>query len=315
VQNGHGIITPTEAVTESSPIDLCIKQIAERCLSSGGFSEHLHGLYRPDSTAWAVLALARKESHSASADPGRAFLATNQLKDGRIAFPGAQHVYWATAIAVLAWHGADAYDQTQKRAIKFLLEITGTHWRFDPKAPVAHDTSIKGWPWVGGTHSFVTPTAMSLLALEIAGQSEHPRFREGIDMLLNRQLSHGGWNYGNTLVYGKELHPFVDTTGIALTALAGHVSREKIIGSLGYLQAQSEKVRTPLSLAWALFGLGAWGELPGAGLSWIDETLDKQKKYGPYGTSLLSMLALAYVCRGDVRKCGLSLERPPSRQR
>ncbi len=289
--------------TLDSEIDLCFKRIEERRLSSGGFSEHLHGLYRPDSTAWAVLALAMKEGHATSVDSGRKTLAANQLKDGRIAFPAAQEVFWPTEIAVLAWHGASQYNEAKNRAFKYILETTGTHFPHNPRDPVAHDTSIRGWPWILATHSFVDPTAMTLLALDITGQSGNPRFREATNMLMNRQLPHGGWNYGNTLVYGKELHPFVDTTGMALAALAGHVEKEKISGSLRYLQAQAEQARTPLSLAWALFGLGGWGVFPAAGLEWIDETLKKQTKYGPYGTSLLSILALAYICRGDFRKC------------
>ena len=300
---GIGLLCRPGVVTQNSEIDLCIKRIEERRLSSGGFSENLHGLYRPDSTAWAVLALAKIEGHASSVDSGRAILAANQLKDGRIAFPDAQEVFWPTAIAVLAWHGAGQFDQANKSAVNFLLKTTGIHFPHNPKDPVAHDTSIKGWPWVGATHSFVYPTAITLLALEIAGQNGHPRFREGLNMIMNRQLPHGGWNYGNTFVYGKELHPFVDTTGIALAALAGHVEKEKISDSLRYLQAQAEQARTPLSLAWALFGLGAWGEFPVAAFDWIDETLKKQAKYGPYGTSLLPILALAYLCRGDFRKC------------
>ena len=122
-------------------------------------------------------------------------------------------------------------------------------------------------------------------------------------MLMNRQLPHGGWNYGNTIVYGHELLPFVDATGIALTALSGHVAKEKVKNSLAYLHTEAERSRTPLSLAWALFGLGAWGEFPKQASSWIEETLKKQEKFGPYGTSLLSILALAYICRGDFRKC------------
>jgi hypothetical protein len=298
---GIELLCRRRIVTHHAEIDLCIERIEERRLSSGGFSENLHGLYRPDSTAWAVLALATIKGHASSVKSGRMILAENQLKDGCIAFPAAQDVFWPTAIAVLAWHGADPFDQANRNAVSFLLKTTGTHWPYNPGDPVAHDPSIKGWPWVGGTHSFVYPTAMTLLALDITGQSGHPRFRDGLNMLINRQLPHGGWNYGNTLVYGKELLPFVDTTGIALAALAGHVERDKINGSLRYLQAQAEHARTPLSLAWALFGLGGWGEFPSAGFAWIDETLKKQAKYGPYGTSLLSMLALAQMCRGDLR--------------
>jgi hypothetical protein len=292
-----------EAITEKPAIDLCLEQIAERRLPAGGFSEQLHGLYRPDSTAWAAVALARMERYAASAESARSTLAAKQLKDGRVVFPGSRDAFWPTPIAVLAWHGASRFDQAKNRALDFLLETSGRHWPFNPKIPVAHDPSIKGWPWIGETHSFIDPTAMALLALEITGRSGHARFGEAVRMCVNRQLPHGGWNYGNTLVYGAELHPFVETTGIALTALAGHVPREKISGSLGYLKAQAEKCRTPLSLAWDLFGLGAWGEFPFQGLDWIDETLSKQTKYGPYGTSLLSLLALAHLHKGDIRKC------------
>jgi hypothetical protein len=300
---GHWIVVLKRAITQNLEFDLCIKQIGKRCLPAGGFSENLHGLYRPDSTAWAVLALAGIREHLSSTNSGRSILAASQSKDGSVAFPDAQDVYWPTAISVLAWLGSSLFDHATSQALSFLLETSGKHWSYDPQSPVAHDPSIKGWPWVAATHSFVDPTAMALLALNITGHSGHPRFRDGLDMLMNRQLPHGGWNYGNTLVYGKELHPFVDTTGIACTVLAGHIAKEQVSGSIRYLQAEAESSRTPLSLAWALFGLGAWGEFPDKGCTWIEETLKKQTKYGPYGTTLLSLLALAYLCRGDFRKC------------
>lgn len=122
-------------------------------------------------------------------------------------------------------------------------------------------------------------------------------------MIMDRQLPHGGWNYGNTIVYGQELHPFVDTTGIALTTLAGHVAKEDVRASVQFLKERVEQCRTPLSLGWALFGLGAWDELPKKGLTLIEESLRRQEKYGTYGTSLLSLLALAFIHQGDLRKC------------
>jgi hypothetical protein len=122
-------------------------------------------------------------------------------------------------------------------------------------------------------------------------------------MIMDRQLSHGGWNYGNTTVYGQELHPFIDTTGIALTALAGHVAKENVNRSILFLQSQAGQCRTPLSLGWALFGLGAWGEFPKNSSVWIGESFKRQERYGTYRTSLLSLLALATISQGDLRKC------------
>jgi hypothetical protein len=137
----------------------------------------------------------------------------------------------------------------------------------------------------------------------MSGQSGRARFQEGARMLMNRQLPHGGWNYGNTLVYGQELHPFIDTTGLALNAIAGHVKKEDVNLSIQLLKNKVEQCRTPLSLGWALFGLGAWGEFPKKGHVWIEESLKRQNKYGAYPTSLLSLLVIASICQGDFRKC------------
>jgi hypothetical protein len=72
--------------------------------------------------------------------------------------------------------------------------------------------------------------------------------------------------------------------------------------SLGWLSSQAQRCRTPLSLGWALFGLGAWGLFPADGMEWIAETLRRQERYGAYRTTLLSLLAIAALSRGDIRK-------------
>ena len=94
---------------------------------------------------------------------------------------------------------------------------------------VGHDTTLQGWPWVVGTHSWVEPTAINVLALRSAGQAGHPRCREAVKLLLDRQLPEGGWNYGNTTVLGHVLRPQVQPTGLALAALAGETDvRSKV---------------------------------------------------------------------------------------
>ena len=85
---------------------------------------------------------------------------------------------------------------------------------------------------------------------------------------------------------------------MALTALAGQVEKKEIQRSLNYLKSQAVSCRTPLSLGWALFGLGAWGERPTEAKKWIIESLSRQRKYGTYGTTLLSLLVLAYSSNG-----------------
>jgi hypothetical protein len=285
-------------------IDLCAKEIEASALPSGGFSEHPNCAYRPDSTAWAVMALSKSGKTAPFLRSARAALASSQGIDGSVPFPGVSTAFWPTQLAILAWNSDTEFDRAKNRALQFLLKTTGTHPRFNPKSVIGHNAAIKGWPWIEETHSFVEPTAVARLALETGGFGRHERFVDAVKMVMNRQLPHGGWNYGNTFVYGKELRPFVDTTGIALTAVAGHVGKEQVGLSLQYLRDAAPAVRTPLSLAWALSGLGAWGEFPVGGLGWIEETLEKQDKYGPYGTSLLSLLTLAYQCQGDFSRKG-----------
>ncbi len=215
-------------------------------------------------------------------------------------------VFWPTALAVLAWQGSMAERNAQALAIGFLLNTTGRHWKKTTDSPAADDPSIKGWPWIEDTYSWVEPTALALLALRAAGYGGHPRAQEAVKMLMDRQLPHGGWNYGSTVVYGQELYPQSGSTGIALSALVGKIDRVEIRKSLDYLKKESERCRSPFSLCWALIGLSAWGEKPAQSRAWILESLDLQGKYGIYGTSLLSLLIASFFVEGDISK---SLER------
>lgn len=74
-------------------------------------------------------------------------------------------------------------------------------------------------------------SALNLLALESAGQAQHARATEARRMLIDRQLESGGWNYGNTKAYCVELRPSMESTGLALHALAGHVPAEAVQNS------------------------------------------------------------------------------------
>ena len=84
---------------------------------------------------------------------------------------------------------------------------------------------LVGWPWVANTFGWVEPTAWALLALALAGKSDHPRAVEGRRLLEDRCLPEGGWNYGNKIVFKNTLMPFWDTTALATLAL-GDWNRE-----------------------------------------------------------------------------------------
>jgi hypothetical protein len=270
-------------------------------LADGGFSRHPAGSYHSDATAWAVVALRIAGVEEGLLRDAMARLADDQLSDGRVSI-SFQHpnAFWPTAIAILAWQGSKEFGSARAKAVRFLIETTGLHWERTVDQVVAHDTSIKGWPWIEDTHSWVEPTAMAALALEIAGRGGEKRTKEAVRMLLDRQLPSGGWNYGNTSVFGKELHPMPESTGVALSALAGQVSRNRVEKSLEYLRRKIDQMGTPLALGWSLLGLAAWDERIDRAESLIDGCLRKQDGYGAYGTSLLSLLLVAAVARRGI---------------
>jgi hypothetical protein len=190
----------------------------------------------------------------------------------------------------LAWHGSTAHREPQSRGIGFLLYTTGLHFKKGIDSPVAHDTALRGWPWIGETHSWVEPTSLALLALEITEKGEHERAREARRMLMDRQMESGGWNYGNTAVFGRQLWPMPESTGLALSALEGRIDRKSVEKSIVYLKHEMGRLRTPLSLGWGCLGLRAWGEMPELEQDTVLENLRRQEIYADHGTEQLSLL-------------------------
>ncbi|MDO8970638.1 MAG: hypothetical protein Q7U74_08120, partial [Saprospiraceae bacterium] len=216
----------------SNAIDL----VCSRALPEGGFSVKGDGVFRPDATAWAILALKSGSCCDEYIAKACWRLAQSQLPDGRVplitAIPAA---YWPTALAVIAWQKSVGYGESVQKAVAFLIKNTGLHYTKTKDSVAAHDPEIKGWPWVEKTHSWVEPTSMAVLALKSSRHGEHPRVLEAVRMLLDRQLPSGGWNTGNTLVFGKELLPVPESTGHALTALNNFTNTEVVQKSLDYM--------------------------------------------------------------------------------
>jgi len=270
----------------------------ERCiLPEGGLANHIGGEYRPDATAWAVLAFKSCRKDTDIIQQAQARLAAEQMDDGRVCI-SLKHpdAFWPTSLAILAWQGSTDHIGSQSRAVNFLLNTSGKHYNRKPDSPAGHDPSIKGWPWTENTHSWVEPTALALIALRTLGYEKHPRAIEAVKMLLDRQLPKGGWNYGNTTVFGQELNSMPGPTGIALQTLDTLVPREQIEKSLIYLKTTVVNLYTPFALGWSLLGLSAWNERPTNSQALISSSFGRQKKYGHYSTSLLSLLVLASIC-------------------
>ena len=274
-------------------------ELARRVLPEGGYADRPQGSSRSDATAWGILASRALGVSLQDVERHRRRLTLDQQEDGRVRLaPQHTESYWPTALAVLAWQDSPICHASQNLAVTFLLNTAGIHFPRKPTDIVSHDTSLKGWPWIEHTHSWVEPTAMCVLALRTAGHGQHDRVREAIRMILDRQLPHGGWNVASTIVFGKELTPVPEGTGSALASLAGVIEEREVARSLDYLQGEVDRLRTPISLGWSLIGLAAWGRWPTKGTALVDRCLANQYRYGGYDTSSLCLLALGALA-GD----------------
>jgi hypothetical protein len=282
-------------------IKAAVQDIRNRSLPEGGFAMSNGEAFRPDATAWAVIALKACFGSRDLTTAACRRLAASQLSDGRVSVI-ADHpeAYWPTALAIMAWKNVAGFEREVEKALHFLLATAGRHWPKQKNADVAHDTSIRGWPWIENTHSWIDPTSLSILALKAGGYSSHQRVLEAKEMVLDRQIPSGGWNYGNTRVFGTMLRPDVVSTGHALSALAGLTVPRDVELSLDYLRREISQLKTPLALSWAIFGLTAWSYRPSEIRTMILDSLARQKRYGIYDTTLLAQLVVAYFTSGDL---------------
>jgi len=174
---------------------------------------------------------------------------------------------YQTAFALLALrpYQTPAVQQAADRALEFLSGLQGreSHWLWQWKfrlfdRQVRFDPSKSGWPWVPGTVSWVAPTALAILAFR-AWRRQSTRVAAGTDMLLDRACPRGGWNAGNSVVFGVELDPHPDFTAMAALALrdSGQGRGAIVHRSLDYLVARLSTSFSPYSMAWAVIALAS----------------------------------------------------------
>lgn len=252
-------------------------------------------------TALAALALLgnqRQEAATRALD----WLAATQNRDGGVGVGAEQAApAWTTSLAVLAWSAANkslaesepGYRRSTDRAIAWLLNAEGV--ALPRTSELGHDSTIVGWPWVLGTHSWLEPTAWAVLALEATGNSANRRARDGVRMLVDRLLPTGGANYGNTYVLGQKLRPQIEPTGLALLALAAERDvLGRIEASCKYLLSAVSADTPAISLSYALLGLAAHQQLPASATMWLSAAYDRTVAQGnsPLKLALLTLAAL-----------------------
>jgi hypothetical protein len=200
------------------------------------------------------------------------WLADIQQADGSVGV--CRHVTspgWPTPYAVLLWAALDGYRMQRRKAVDWLFQRSGV--ACDRDGAIGHDTTIVGWPWVDGTHSWLEPTALAILAIRCESGDRHVRTDDGIRMICDRMTPTGGWNYGNSSVFGKALVAQPAPTGLALLALrTTRVPPPQAREGCRYLQRTLPRIRSPRSLSWGLLGLQAWNQRPTDADAWLAET-------------------------------------------
>jgi hypothetical protein len=245
--------------------------LMNRQLPSGGWS--FTGSRQASGEATCLAGLALAWITPANTSSAIQFLLNSQLTDGGWpAFQGDSEASWTTALALCTLTALSETSDARDRALSWLLKERGKEghwlWRWKFKTAdrnVQFDPDKYGWPWISGSASWVIPTAFSIIAIKqftVCNRSEasEKRIHLGVDMLLDRACVDGGWNSGNSVVYGVPLRPHVEATAIALLALQDEQRTEMIQKSLSWLRQNAASVDSVSSLAWCILSLFVYQE-------------------------------------------------------
>jgi len=287
----------------SGPIETWLPQagseLAALQAADGGWPYVAGQASATEPTALALLALSViPVIQSATFRPSSAteWLLARQRGDGMFtAWPLSEEPSWVTPLAALALLHQGRTDASAPAAQALLDLPVYTISALLASGIYGYNTELRGWPWTPGDFSFAEPTCLATIFLKKAGYRDHPRVREAADMLRNRALAGGGWNYGEPRVLGGALYPAVSSTAMALAALADEQDDVTAAGE-SWLLAQRGAISSLPSLGWAAIALNVLGHLDDA---WPGDVVatwlaSPPQRRGPLETSL-ALLGLASV--------------------
>jgi len=205
-------------------------------------------------------------------DRGYSFLLHAQNPNGSWpAFAGDDHDgCWVTSLVAIVLRDLVSAIPARQKGLHWLLSSAGKEgnwfwkWKFrTTDRHVRFDPDKFGWPWFPDTVSWVVPTAFATLALKQLPCScdgfelALARVGRAVEMLMDRACPGGGWNAGNSIVYGAALAPHPDDTAIALLAFRDRPQEPVVQTSVSYLQRTASALTAPWSLAWSILALAA----------------------------------------------------------
>jgi squalene cyclase len=228
----------------------------------GGWGYRVRGMSFVEPTAAAMVAL--RGLDQASTKRGRDFLVSLQHPDGGWGIAGMDSESgWMTAWALIALvENAEAGGSVERGAIWLTgtqnMRVTDPGLRQSVEKAFQIDSTLRGWPWQPGDAAWVHPTALAILALVATGRRDEAR--PGIEYLLDRAVSSGGWNIGNPWMIEKPIPPTIHDTAIALRAIRAMdaADNSRVTQAILYLREALLLAKTAAELAWGTYALREW---------------------------------------------------------
>lgn len=183
-----------------------LRLLTARRNPDGGIGPVPGAASEPEPTA--LLAIADEDADASS------WLEAQVSSEGSVGIVAGSVFRDLTALASLAMRDPSAVSA----AVSWVLSSRARAEASTEALP--HDPDLRGWSWTQDTFGWAEPTAWGVLALRVHG-AEGSELQDGLAVLRDRECVGGGWNYGNRIVLGEELPPFVQTTGVVLLALHG----------------------------------------------------------------------------------------------
>ncbi len=254
-----------------------VRVLMESQNPDGGWGSIRGKLSNTESTALAMMALRslRDEGKIAAIRKAEQWFMERQNPDGSWSFgAGAKSPSWSTALAIIALSESANHTGSLIRAGNWVLSQEGSKPGILAKLILAlsfHKNAVKlnedliGWSWTPWSFSWVEPTSYCLIALKkikshLSTKAVQARVDQAELMIYDRMCEGGGWNYGNSVVYGDALWPYPDITAIALIALQDHQDRKENQLSLRKLVETVANVDSGLALGWSLICMSLYGQ-------------------------------------------------------
>jgi hypothetical protein len=235
--------------------------------ADGGWGYRPGGQSLTEPTGLCLLALKSREDTAAMVK-GLDFLKVCLKESGAVGVnPQDTEGNWMAYAALLAFHDLGAAAE-ELRLRDWILSFEDASSRFTPADIKAiagdyrYDASIRGWPWTLNTTGWVEPTALFIIALSRSGVPlTEKRIKSGVDLILDRKVPSGGWNFGNPYSKSYELEASVMSTALALAALgAASVpeSHPAVGAGIRFLVRNLAGDTSTASLAWVLLALNCY---------------------------------------------------------